>query len=43
MIFFSRGQPARRHGLIFFRGWRPGLRLLGSRIATDLVFVSAHF
>ena len=43
MIYFSLGQPARRQDMISFRGWRPGLRLLGSRIATDLVFVSAHF
>ena len=42
MGFFSRaGRPGDRIG--FLRGRRPGLRLLASRIATDLVFVSAHF
>ena len=43
MIFFSRGRPARRQGMISFAARGPGSAQPASRVALDLVFVSARF
>ena len=42
-MIFRPGQPARRRYMIFFAAGGPGSARPGSRFASDLVFVLAHF